>query len=64
MGSGRSGPNAECGLPLVIVGRPNPNRHSQMAFVEWNQQLQTFATKAAAESFAHPVRLWDSHRRK
>src|SRR5262249_1965202 len=43
--------------PAVIVHGPIPNRHLKMAFVEWNQEVETFATKAAAESFAHRVRL-------
>ena len=34
-----------------------------MAFVERKQEVETFATKAAAESFAHRVRLWGSQRR-
>src|SRR6516225_2994394 len=51
------------GSPPVIVDRPIPNRHLQMAFVEWNQEVETFATKAAAESFAHRVRLWGPQRR-
>jgi len=34
-----------------------------MALVEGNQEVQTFATKAAAQSFAYGVRLWGSHRR-
>src|SRR5262249_24017618 len=45
------------GSPPVIVDRPIPNRHLQMAFVERKQEVETFATKAAAESFAHCVRL-------
>jgi hypothetical protein len=32
-----------------------------MAFVEWNQQVEIFATKAAAESLAHGIRLWVPH---
>src|SRR5215471_6955893 len=51
------------GSPPVIVDRPIPNRHLQMAFVEWNQEVQTFATQATAESFAHRVRLWGPQRR-
>src|SRR5215475_10259812 len=51
------------GSPPVIVDRPIPNRHLQMAFVERNQEVETFATKAAAESFAHRVRLWGPQRR-
>src|SRR5215510_2614553 len=35
----------------------NPNRHLQMA-VEGNQEVETFATKDAAQSLAHRVRLW------
>jgi hypothetical protein len=34
-----------------------------MASVEWNQKLETFATKAAAESLAHRARLGGLHRR-
>src|SRR5215475_4927681 len=49
------------GSPPVIVDRPIPNRHLQMAFVERKQEVETFATKAAAESFAHRVRLWGPH---
>src|SRR5215472_6286179 len=48
--------------PAVIVDCPIPNRHLQMAFVEWNQEVETFATKAAAESYAHRVRLGSPHR--
>src|SRR5215471_17980150 len=51
------------GSPPVIVDRPIPNRHLQMAFVERKQEVETFATKAAAESFAHRVRLWGPQRR-
>jgi len=36
------------GPSAVIVDCPIPNRHLQMAFVEGNQEVQTFATKAAA----------------
>src|SRR5215471_21782966 len=43
------------GSPPVIVDRPIPNRHLQMAFVERKQEVETFATKAAAESFAYRV---------
>src|SRR5215471_21436560 len=49
--------------PAIIVHGPIPNSHLQMAFVEWNQEVETFATKAAAESLAHRVRLWGPHRR-
>ena len=49
--------------PAVIVHSPIPNSHLKMAFVEWNQEVETFATKAAAESLAHRVRLWGPHRR-
>src|SRR5215471_16903291 len=51
------------GPPPVIVDRPIPNRHLQMAVVERKQEVETFATKAAAESFAHRVRLWGPRRR-
>ena len=34
-----------------------------MAFVEWKQQVETFATEAAAQSLAYRVRLWSSHGR-
>src|SRR5215510_4696587 len=51
------------GSPPVIVDRPIPNRHLQMAFVERKQEVETFATKATAESFAHRVRLWGPQRR-
>ena len=34
-----------------------------MALVEGNQEVQTLATKAAAQWFAYGVRLWGSHRR-
>src|SRR6516165_10174285 len=47
----------------VIVDCPIPNSNLKMAFVEWNQEVETFATKAAAESLAHRVRLWGPHRR-
>jgi len=29
------------------VHGPIPNSHLKMAFVEWNQEVETFATKAA-----------------
>src|SRR5215813_4370015 len=51
------------GSPPVIVDRPIPNRHLQMAFVERKQEVETFATKVAAESFAHRVRLGGPQRR-
>ena len=34
-----------------------------MTFVEWNQEIQTFASKAPAHPLAHCVRLGGSHRR-
>ena len=40
---------------MVVVDRPIPNRHLQMAFVEGNQKVQTFATKTPAQSFAYGV---------
>src|SRR6516164_6965388 len=48
--------------PPVIVDCPIPNRHLQMAFAEGNQEVETFATKAAAQSLAHRVCLGGSHR--
>src|SRR6516165_7726801 len=39
----------------VIVDRPIPHRHLQMAFVEGNQEVQTFAAKTPAQSFAYGV---------
>ena len=32
-----------------------------MPLVEWNQEVETFATEAAAQSLAYRVRLWGSH---
>ena len=32
-----------------------------MAFVEGKQEVETFATEAAAQSLAYRVRLWGSH---
>src|SRR6516165_5350877 len=49
--------------PPVIVRGPLPKNHLQMVLVEWNQQVETFATKAPAQSLAHRVRLLRSHRR-
>jgi hypothetical protein len=46
---------------VVIVDRPIPNRRLQMAFVEGKQEVETFATEAAAQSLAYRVRLWYSH---
>src|SRR5260370_38538499 len=49
--------------PSVVVRRPVPNSHLQMPRVQWNQEVETLPTKAAAESLAHRVRLRGSHRR-
>src|SRR4029077_10020907 len=49
--------------PSVVVRRPVPNSHSEMPFVEWNQEVETLPAQAAAESLAHRVRLRGSHRR-
>src|SRR5215831_10714679 len=49
--------------PAVIVHGPIPNSHLKVAFVEWNQEVETFPTKAAAEWLAHRVRLGGPHRR-
>ena len=59
----QSGAQRRMGPSAVIVDCPIPNRHLQMALVEGNQEVQTLATKAAAQSFAYGVRLWGSHRR-
>src|SRR5215472_825460 len=59
----QTGAQRRMGPSAVIVDCPIPNRHLQMAFVEGNQEVQTFATKAAARSFVYGVRLWGSHRR-
>ena len=40
---------------------PLTNNPLEMAFVERNQEIQTFATKAPAQSLAHGVRLGGSH---
>jgi len=42
---------------------PLTNNPLEMTFVERNQEIQTFATKAPAQSLAHGVRLGGSHRR-
>src|SRR5260370_18761977 len=49
--------------PSVVVRRPVPNSHLQMPFVEWNQEVEDPAAKAAAESLPYRVRLRGSHRR-
>src|SRR5262249_13476399 len=49
--------------PAVIVRGPIPNNHLEMAFIEWNKEVETFATKTAAQSLAHGVRLRGPHRR-
>lgn len=45
----------------VIVDGPIPISLLQMTFVEGNQEVQRFATKAPAQSLAHRVRLGGSH---
>jgi hypothetical protein len=35
-----------------------------MAFVEWNQEIETFATETAAQSLAYRVRLRGAHQRR
>ena len=47
----------------VIVDGPIPNSPLQMTFVERNQEVQTFPTKALAQSLAHRVGLGGSHGR-
>jgi len=59
----QTGAQRRMGPSAVIVDCPIPNRHLQMALVEGNQEVQTLATKAAAQSFAYGVRLGGSHRR-
>src|SRR5215469_14663151 len=49
--------------PTVIMRGPLANNPSEMTFVEGNQEIETFATKAPAQSLAHRVRLRRSHRR-
>src|SRR6516162_236056 len=49
--------------PAVIMRGPLTNNPWEMTFVERNQEIQTFATKAPAQSLAHGVRLGGSHRR-
>src|SRR5215470_10818225 len=51
------------GSPPVIVDRPIPNRHLQMAFVERKQEVEPLATQATPRSFAHRLRLWGPQRR-
>src|SRR5215472_17416627 len=47
--------------PPVIVAGPVPNSYLQMPFVEGKQEVETFATEAAAQSLAYRVRLWSPH---
>src|SRR5215467_1206322 len=47
--------------PPVIVAGPVPNSYLQMAFVEGKQEVETFATEAAAQSLAYRLRLGGSH---
>ena len=55
---------AQCRMrpSAVIVDCPIPNSHLQMALVEGDQEVQTLATKAAAQSLAYGVRLRGSYR--
>src|SRR6516165_4327076 len=58
----QTGAHRRVGPSAVIVNCPIPNRHLQMAFIEGNQEVQTFPTKAAAQSLAYGVRLRGSYR--
>ena len=49
--------------PAVIMRGPLTNNPLEMAFVQGKQEIQTFATKAPAQSLAHRIRLRCSHRR-
>lgn len=49
--------------PAIIVRGSIANSHLQMAFVEWDQKVETFATETAAQSLAHRVRFRGAHRR-
>src|SRR5215472_4724297 len=48
----------------VIVDGPIPNSPLQMTFIEWHQEIKTFATKAPAHPLAHRVGLRGSHGRR
>jgi hypothetical protein len=49
--------------PAVIMLGPLTNNPLGMMFVEGNQEIETFATKAPAHSLAHRVGLRGSHGR-
>src|SRR5215471_6324030 len=49
--------------PTVIMRGPLANNPLERTFVQGKQEIQTFATKAPAQSLAHGVRLRRSHRR-
>src|SRR5215831_14500417 len=49
--------------PTDIMRGPLTNNPLEMTFVELNQVVKTFATKAPAQSLAHRVGLGGSHRR-
>src|SRR5215831_20814826 len=49
--------------PTDIMRGPLTNNLLEMTFVERNQVVKTFATKAPAQSLAHRVGLGGSHRR-
>src|SRR5215467_2118614 len=49
--------------PAVMMRGPLTNNPLEMTFVQGKQEIQTFATKAPAQSLAHGVRLRRSHRR-
>ena len=58
----QTGAQRRMGPSAVIVDCPIPNSHLQMALVEGDQEVQTLATKAAAQSLAYGVRLRGSYR--
>jgi len=49
--------------PAVIMRGPLTNNPLETTFVERNQEIQTFATKASGQSLAHRVGLGSSHGR-
>ena len=49
--------------PAVVRRGPLTNNLLEMTFVERNQEVQTFPTKAPAQSLAHRVGLGGSHGR-
>src|SRR6516165_10110927 len=54
----QTGAHRRVGPSAVIVNCPIPNRHLQMAFIEGNQEVQTFPTKAAARNNSQLCSRW------